>query len=309
MAFSAAYVPSSPGPGEYNPPYPGYISYSSIARPLFSERSPTVNWERNLERYTCGSDAMSHEWDELMTLNSYAVRSPSPSDSPFQDAISTKSPPMSPPVFSKVKPTNILGVFGLSVRTSERDLQDEFSRHGEVEKIVIVYDQRTGRSRGFGFITMRSIKDATQCIEKLNEFTIHGRNVRVDYSATVRPHDPTPGQYLGPKRPTISDERPLSRDGRYDDFLEIDESLHGASHRHHFNRSKGRYDIRDDQPLYRLRRLEEEDSYYRGRHDRRGTHEYRYRRISLSPRRNTYETSPNRRGRDTAYESRCRRFQ
>lgn len=54
---------------------------------------------------------------------------------------------MSPPVFSKVKPTNILGVFGLSVRTSERDLQDEFSRHGEVEKIVIVYDQRVSRQR------------------------------------------------------------------------------------------------------------------------------------------------------------------
>lgn len=54
---------------------------------------------------------------------------------------------MSPPVFSKVKPTNILGVFGLSVRTGERDLQDEFSRHGEVEKIVIVYDQRVSKQR------------------------------------------------------------------------------------------------------------------------------------------------------------------
>lgn len=50
----------------------------------------------------------------------------------------------------------------------------------------------------------------------------------------------------------IADERPLSRDGRYDDFLEMDESLHGASHRHHFNRSKGRYDTRDDQPLNRF---------------------------------------------------------
>lgn len=82
-----------------------------------------------------------------MTLNSYALRSPSPSDSRFQDTISTKSPPRSPSVFSKVKPTNILGVFGLSVRTSERDLQDEFSRHGEVEKVVIVYDQLVSRQR------------------------------------------------------------------------------------------------------------------------------------------------------------------
>ena len=36
----------------------------------------------------------------------------------------------------------MLGVFGLSIRTTERDLDDEFSRFGRVEKVVIVYDQR-----------------------------------------------------------------------------------------------------------------------------------------------------------------------
>jgi transformer-2 protein len=39
-------------------------------------------------------------------------------------------------------PSNVLGVFGLSIRTQERDLEDEFSRHGHVEKVTIVYDQR-----------------------------------------------------------------------------------------------------------------------------------------------------------------------
>ncbi len=39
-------------------------------------------------------------------------------------------------------PSNVLGVFGLSIRTTERDLDDEFSRFGRVEKVVIVYDQR-----------------------------------------------------------------------------------------------------------------------------------------------------------------------
>lgn len=39
-------------------------------------------------------------------------------------------------------PSNVLGVFGLSIRTAERDLDDEFSRFGRVEKVVIVYDQR-----------------------------------------------------------------------------------------------------------------------------------------------------------------------
>lgn len=41
-----------------------------------------------------------------------------------------------------VEPGNVLGVFGLSIRTRERDLEDEFNRCGEVEKVVIVYDQR-----------------------------------------------------------------------------------------------------------------------------------------------------------------------
>lgn len=36
----------------------------------------------------------------------------------------------------------VIGVFGLSVRTKERDLEDEFGKYGDVEKVVIVYDQR-----------------------------------------------------------------------------------------------------------------------------------------------------------------------
>ena len=30
----------------------------------------------------------------------------------------------------------------MSIRSTERDLDDEFSRFGRVEKVVIVYDQR-----------------------------------------------------------------------------------------------------------------------------------------------------------------------
>lgn len=39
-------------------------------------------------------------------------------------------------------PSAVLGVFGLSIRTQERDLDEEFSRFGRVEKVTIVYDQR-----------------------------------------------------------------------------------------------------------------------------------------------------------------------
>lgn len=81
----------------------------------------------------------------------------------------------------------MLGVFGLSIRTQERDLDEEFGRFGRVEKVTIVYDQRVSpaakhtslghhsqiqkqsdRSRGFGFIKMATVEDATRCIQELN---------------------------------------------------------------------------------------------------------------------------------------------
>lgn len=47
-------------------------------------------------------------------------------------------------------PSNVLGVFGLSIRTQERDLDDEFSRYGHVDKVTIVYDQRVSVFTAFG---------------------------------------------------------------------------------------------------------------------------------------------------------------
>ncbi|KAG8826987.1 hypothetical protein FRC19_006225 [Serendipita sp. 401] len=88
---------------------------------------------------------------------SYRRRSPGP-----------RKPNHAPSVSVNPTPSNVLGVFGLSIRTQERDLQDEFNRFGRVEKVTIVYDQRTDRSRGFGFIVMSSVDEATRCIQELN---------------------------------------------------------------------------------------------------------------------------------------------
>ncbi|TFK28639.1 RNA-binding domain-containing protein [Coprinopsis marcescibilis] len=104
--------------------------------------------------------------------------------------------------FSKApNPSSVLGVFGLSIRTRERDLDDEFSRFGRVENVTIVYDQRqSDRSRGFGFIRMSTTEEATRCIQELNGVELNGRRIRVDYSVTDRPHAPTPGEYMGHRR-------------------------------------------------------------------------------------------------------------
>ncbi|KAH6888366.1 hypothetical protein BKA70DRAFT_60254 [Coprinopsis sp. MPI-PUGE-AT-0042] len=107
-------------------------------------------------------------------------------------------PPKRTPVAPN--PSSVLGVFGLSIRTRERDLDDEFSRFGRVENVTIVYDQRSDRSRGFGFIRMSTTEEATRCIQELNGVELNGRRIRVDYSVTERPHAPTPGEYMGHRR-------------------------------------------------------------------------------------------------------------
>ncbi|CAH1762554.1 18942_t:CDS:2 [Entrophospora sp. SA101] len=94
-------------------------------------------------------------------------------------------------------PSCVLGVFNLSLRTVERDLQNIFERYGKVNQVTIVYDHRSDRSRGFGFVYMDSIEEATVAKEKTNGMEVNGRNMRVDYSLTQRPHTPTPGEYMG----------------------------------------------------------------------------------------------------------------
>jgi transformer-2 protein len=47
---------------------------------------------------------------------------------------------------------------------------------------------------------MRRIGDAQVCVDRLNGVSLHGRTIRVDFSATAKPHNPTPGEYMGTKR-------------------------------------------------------------------------------------------------------------
>ncbi|KAI0829305.1 hypothetical protein BC628DRAFT_1417060 [Trametes gibbosa] len=150
-------------------------------------------------------------------------RGRSRSRSPVRSSSYRRSPAPRRPPHAPIapNPSNVLGVFGLSIRTTERDLDDEFSRFGRVEKVVIVYDQRSDRSRGFGFITMSTVDEAGRCIKELNGVELNGRRIRVDYSVTDRPHAPTPGEYMGHRRRRGRDTY-SGREERYDRFEDRD---------------------------------------------------------------------------------------
>lgn len=67
-------------------------------------------------------------------------------------------------------PSTCLGVFGLSLYTTERDLREVFSRYGPLAGVNVVYDQRTGRSRGFAFVYFERLEDSKEVRENVCGF-------------------------------------------------------------------------------------------------------------------------------------------
>lgn len=54
----------------------------------------------------------------------------------------------------------MLGIFGLSLYTGEKELKEMFGKFGPMEEVQVVYDHQTGRSRGFAFIYFEDREDA-----------------------------------------------------------------------------------------------------------------------------------------------------
>ncbi|PON93665.1 Splicing factor-like protein [Trema orientale] len=59
-------------------------------------------------------------------------------------------------------------------------LEQVFSEHGKVVEARVVYDRETGRSRGFGFVTMSSETEMNDAIAALDGQTLDGRAIRVN---------------------------------------------------------------------------------------------------------------------------------
>ncbi|XP_077965760.1 uncharacterized protein LOC144412091 isoform X2 [Styela clava] len=140
-----------------------------------------------------------------------------------------------------------LGVFGLSLYTTESDLSDVFSRYGRIDKCNIVIDQKSGRSRGFGFVYFDSGVDAEEAKDRANGMELDGRRIRVDFSITKRAHTPTPGVYVG--RPTHTGPPP--RRPHHNDRYSNDRYGGGRDHRDDY---RGRdHRRRSPSPYYRRR--------------------------------------------------------
>jgi RNA recognition motif-containing protein len=75
---------------------------------------------------------------------------------------------------------NRLYVGNLSFNSNEDTLREAFSACGDVTDVRVMSDRETGRSRGFGFVTMGSADAAQRAIREMNGAMVDGRALRVN---------------------------------------------------------------------------------------------------------------------------------
>src|SRR5690349_13270464 len=79
-----------------------------------------------------------------------------------------------------------LFVGNLPFDLSEDELHELFSAHGQVASTKLITDFNTGRSRGFGFVEMRTEDEAQAAIDKMNKSKVGEREIIVN-EARPRP--------------------------------------------------------------------------------------------------------------------------
>ena len=73
-------------------------------------------------------------------------------------------------------------VGNLAYATTDEGLKSAFAAFGEVTAVRVVTDRMTGRSKGFGFVTMPDAAQAQAAIDALNGHELDGRTLRVNES-------------------------------------------------------------------------------------------------------------------------------
>jgi RNA recognition motif-containing protein len=72
-----------------------------------------------------------------------------------------------------------LYVGNLPFDTTEHDLRELFSPHGEVHSVNVIEDRDTGRSRGFAFVEMDE-QDADKAIAALSGTMLGSRSLNIN---------------------------------------------------------------------------------------------------------------------------------
>jgi RNA recognition motif-containing protein len=80
-------------------------------------------------------------------------------------------------------------VGNLPYDAEESQIRTAFEQHGAVDKVKIIIDHETGRSKGFAFVTMVGQEEGRAAVEALNGADLNGRAMKVN---EARPKEDRP---------------------------------------------------------------------------------------------------------------------
>ena len=91
----------------------------------------------------------------------------------------------------RVKVGHVFKIYvgNLNFRTTQDGLQELFGAYGAVSEVFLATDRETGRSRGFGFVTMADKSQGEAAVAALNGKDFEGRNLVVN---EARPREERP---------------------------------------------------------------------------------------------------------------------
>lgn len=71
----------------------------------------------------------------------------------------------------------------------DKALKELFSSYGEIEEAVLIKDKFSGRSKGFGFVTLTDDASAKKAIAEMHEKEVEGRPLTVSEAKPMVPRD------------------------------------------------------------------------------------------------------------------------
>lgn len=72
-----------------------------------------------------------------------------------------------------------LFIYDIPLHFTEKDLQDLFDSFGNILSTKIYVDRKTGKSRGFGFVSFDTVEAADKAIESMDGYEIDSSVLQV----------------------------------------------------------------------------------------------------------------------------------
>ncbi|XP_010783972.1 RNA-binding motif protein, X chromosome isoform X2 [Notothenia coriiceps] len=99
-----------------------------------------------------------------------------------------------------------LFIGGLNTETTEKALEQYFSKYGRIVEVLLMKDRETNKSRGFAFVTFESPGDAKDAAREMNGKSLDGKPIKVEqatkpqFESAGRRGPPMQSRSRGPPR-------------------------------------------------------------------------------------------------------------